>query len=313
MAGEHVHVSGETDAEARAVLERTLAGRCGLSFGAPPPAVTTWLVDGRPGDLEALHGLRGLIVPWAGVGERTLAQARARGVPVYNLHHNAQATAELAVGLLLAAARAVPQADRALREGRWFGRGEGAPPSVQLGGKRAVVVGLGAVGERVGAALRGLGMEVVGVRRRASQGAVGADGLAGALEGAHALVVCCPLTPETRGLVGAAEIAALRPPRLIVNVARGPVIDEEALYLALLDGTVTAAGIDAWYVYPGPDGGPVHPSAWPFHELETVVMSPHGGGHVDEAETLRFAALATLLTALLGGHPPRPVDPELGY
>ena len=109
---------------------------------------------------------------------------------------------------------------------------------------------------------------------------------------------------------------------IVVNVGRGPTLDEEALYAALRDGTLRAAGIDVWYQYPqGPLQGPLSgaavrtlPSRFPFHELDNVVMSPHRAGWLSEAEIDRMEQLAALLNAAAAGQPiPSQVDKARGY
>jgi phosphoglycerate dehydrogenase-like enzyme len=103
---------------------------------------------------------------------------------------------------------------------------------------------------------------------------------------------------------------------ILVNVGRGPVIDEEALYTALAERRIRAAGIDVWYQYPKDDAerGNTYPSRLPFHELDNVVMTPHRAGWLQSFETLRVQALAELLNAAAEGKEmPNSVDKELGY
>jgi len=230
-------------------------------------------------------------------------------VQIYNLHFNAQATAEMAVGLLIASARNLVVADRMLREGIWRGR-QTDDSNVNLTGKHALIYGFGAVGKCVAATLTALGMTTDGVGRADS----GRKALLSRLSRAHALVVTAPLTEETRGRIGRAELMALHQPRLVVNVGRGDVVEEAALFDLLKSGEIRGAGIDVWYRYPSADSeGLAWPSRFPFQDLENVVMSPHRGGKGDETEVNRIAALAILLKQLLAGESVRPVDPRLGY
>ena len=265
------------------------------------------LVDGVP-DRERAEGCRAIVIPYAGVPKKTRELASRLGVPLYNLHHNAAPTAEMAMALLLAAAKRVVPLDRALRADDWRPRYSDARDTL-LSGKTVVILGHGAIGRRVAVACEGLGMEVVAVRRR--------DGVALSelLPRADALMICLPSTPETEGLIGTEELALLPDGALLVNVARGPIVDEQALYDALRSGRI-AAGLDVWYEYPKKedDRGRTPPSSLPFHELENVVMSPHHGGLTKETESLRARHLAGLLNALARGEEPESrVDLERGY
>ena len=281
------------------------------------------LVAGRPSreHLEACSGLRAVVIPWAGVGAPTLELLQDfPGVALHNLHHNAGPTAEHALALLLTAAKRVVPNDRRMRAHDWTDRGRDQR-AVYLAGHRAVVLGMGAIGTRAAVLLRGIGMEVVGVRSRAAPGewrdgfpVIGAYELHAVLAGARALIVCVPLTDATRGIVGADELALLGADGVVVNVARGPVIDERALFEALRDGVIHGAGLDVWYRYPHADDETSPPSEHPFEALDNVVMTPHRAGSTEATESLRMSALATTLHAFAKGVPaPHRVDPTRGY
>lgn len=316
----HVHVHASTDAGERALrpgLGAALDGLATVSEGSEAPPDTTVLVAGRPLEPHAaLDRLRFWVIPFAGVPAPTLAFVRERpGIALYNLRFNAAPTAELAVGLLLAAARGIAAADAALRQGHWLGRQDDSQ-GLLLAGKTATVLGYGSIGRRVGGVLQALGMDVIGVRRTSTDdepGVVSVDRLDEALGRSHALVVTAPATLETLGLIGSRELTLMRPPRLVVNVGRAAVLDEESLFVACRDGVVSGAGIDVWYHYPASAEGPVWPSQFPFQDLPNVVLSPHRAGDTDATESLRVAALARLLRSVLVGDPVRPVNIELGY
>ncbi len=289
----------------------------------PGGAAVDVLIAGRPTptQLAACPGLRAVIVPWAGISAATLdCVAERPGVALHNLHHNAGPTAEHALTLLLAAAKNVVASDRRMRAHDWKDRGR-AQTAVFLAGERAVVVGMGAIGTRIAALCRGLGMDVVGVARAVAPNeerdgvpVVAVDRLRDVLTGARALLVAVPLTGATRGLIGASELALLGDAAVVVNIARGPVIDERALYEGLRDGRLHGAGLDVWYRYPQPDEERTAPSEFPFEDLANVVMTPHRAGSTDATERLRMNALAEILTAFARGEaPPNRVDPQRGY
>jgi phosphoglycerate dehydrogenase-like enzyme len=133
---------------------------------------------------------------------------------------------------------------------------------------------------------------------------------------ANVLFVCLPMTPQTEGLIGEKELNLLPDHSVVVNIARGAIIDEKALYDALTGPRPLRAGLDVWYAYPQDKDSRTStpPSAYPFHELDNVVMTPHLGGHSDQTETLRITALAELLTCAAEGKPlPNRIDPDRGY
>jgi phosphoglycerate dehydrogenase-like enzyme len=281
------------------------------------------LVDGTPdrARIQASTGLRAVVIPYAGVPRAT--RELLRGFPaiqVHNLHHNAAPTAELAVALLLAAGKTLLPLDRALRRRDW--RPRYAPERREdflCAGRTALVLGYGAVGRRVAAACRGLGMTVVATRRSgpctAPNEVFGPAELESLLPRAHALFVCLPSTGETDGLLGRAQLARLPDGAVLVNVGRGPIVDEQALYEELASGRL-AAGLDVWYRYPEDEEarGDTAPAQWPFHELENVVLSPHRAGLCADTERLRAEALAEMLNgAARGAAMPHRVDLEKGY
>ncbi len=298
-----------------------------VTYGdSPPPAVEyDVLVSGRPDEalLSASANLRAVVIPWAGVSRkvRDLLLARPH-IAVHNLHHNAAATAEMAVALMLAAAKNLVPLDRALRAGDWRPRFTG-DTSLELAGKTVLIAGFGAIGRRVGAACAALGMSVLALKRSATaarrEGTIevhSASSLRALLPRSDVLVICLPLTPETTGLIAAEELDLLPPRAILVNVGRGPIVDEEALYAALATGRLHAAGLDVWYQYPEDEAArsSTLPSRLPFHELDSVVLSPHRAGDNMETEARRTEALAALLNAAARGRPlPNRVDLAAGY
>jgi phosphoglycerate dehydrogenase-like enzyme len=333
----HVHllnVLSPTESLDLAVLHTHLDPGIRVTTGLalPDPASFDVLVAGRPtlAQLQASPNLRLLVIPFAGLPDETrsllLDPANGLGhVAVHNLHHNTVQTAEMALALLLAAARRIIPNDQALRRGDWSPR-YGASPVTILHGKTVLILGYGAIGQHVGLVCQALGMRVLAVRRRTAAPApsgsaatlYGVDDLPSLLPQADVLMVTLPLTAETHGMIGAVELALLPHGAVLVNVGRGPVIDEAALYRALASGRLAAAGLDVWYSYPESETvrTATFPSTYPFHELDNVVLSPHCGGGFGSpyTERERMAHLARLLNAAHRGEPvPNRVDLALGY
>jgi phosphoglycerate dehydrogenase-like enzyme len=319
-----VHLLREPDPVALAHLRAHLDAEVHLTFGPalPAPADYHILVAGRPQreHLTANPNLHALIVPWAGLPEETRGLMHDfPHIAVHNLHHNAAPVAEMAVALMLAAAKLVVPMDRALRVHDWTPRYQPSP-AILLEGKTVLILGYGAIGQRVAHLCRALGMKVTAIRRRVAalspDEVYPPDALHSLLPQANVLIICLPQTPETTGLIGERELARLPQGAVLVNVGRGPIVDEAALYHALRDGALHSAGLDVWYNYPADEASQPHtpPSAYPFHELDNVVMSPHRGGGSNETERLRMRHLAALLnTAARGEEMPNRVDLQAGY
>lgn len=301
----HLHLSAGFDDSGRSALGRRLKGVVLTHGSEPHPNTEVWATgSASPEAVDALPHLRSIIVPWAGVPEKLIEVLSSRPqVTLHNLHHNADATAEMAVALLLSASRQLPRADRQIREGSW-GMRFGMPEPILLHGRTALVLGWGEIGKRVGRMCRGIGMKVSGVRRRITERDPSFvhqfESLDELLTEAHALIVCLPLTPETRGMIGTYQLNLMPEGGILVNVGRGAIVDEEALFEALKSGHLSAAGIDTWYSYPKGDEVCL-PSRFPFHELESVTMSPHRGGAASQVEAERVKHMARTVQAMAKG------------
>ncbi len=279
------------------------------------------LVDGGPPE-KLLDGgsLRHVVIPYAGLGERLRGYLLERPhLSASNSHFNAPMVAQHAVALTLAVANRVVQDDAALRRGDW-GPPEHASPGrgVYLRGGRALLLGYGAIAKAAAPALSALGLELKAYRRTPESGGpvaqVGPGDLLAALAEADVVLASLPLTEETRGLLGARELAAMKSTAILVNVGRGDVVDEEALYRALADGRIFGAGIDVWYVYPrGDDRAATHPSSFPFSELPNVVMTPHSANDLRGWREAAVRDVLVTLQALRRGERRNPVDAARGY
>jgi len=310
------------------VLHDKLRSDVQLVWGTDPPHRYDVLIAGRP-DREQLSGtpdLEALIIPFAGIPLSTRETlADFPNLRVHNLHHNAASTAEMAIALLMATAKRLLPFDQAFRRRNWEARFEAAPRSLIVDGKRALVLGYGAIGQRISHVLSALGLDVTAICRDPSKhtdaSELGID--VRAVEQldrlwphADVLIIALPQTPETEGLVGRSQLAQMPDHALLVNVGRAAVVDQGALYDALNKGNLGGAGIDVWYNYPSdPDErADTPPADCPFHELDNVVMSPHRAGGGDVVEERRMAQLAELLNALVRGETDtQRVDLDAGY
>lgn len=307
-------------------LNAGLAENVNLTEGSslPDPLDFSILIAGRPSraELDASPYLTTLIVPWAGLSTKTREiMLEYPHIAVHNIHHNALPTSEMAIALLMNAAKNLVTLDRTMRRHDWTLRYGSSATNTLLEGKNVVVLGYGAIGTRVAAMCRGLGMNISVVRKSISEPEEGefqfypVTSLIEVLQSADALIVAIPLTPDTRDLVGIKELAALRDNAIVVNISRGPIVGERALYEELASGRLRA-GLDVWYYYPaGADARTATPpSNFPFEKLDNVVMSPHVGGNSDQTEQLRIAKLQTMINLAAEDKPlPNRLDVERGY
>ncbi len=325
-----LHLPAGWSADTLQDLQSRLESPVAITIGdpLPDPARFQILIAARPSraQLDASPNLQAVIVPFAGPPEETRQLlADYPHLTLHNLHHNAIPTAEMALALLLSSARFIPLGDRLLRQGDWAARYD-KPPEVVLYGQTALILGFGAIGQHVARLCSAFGMRILAIRRNPdaplpaglSAEVFASDRLHELLPQADVLIVTLPLSASTRGLIGQRELALLQRHALLVNIGRGDVVDEEALYEALRSRQLAGAGIDVWYCYPEDedDRAATFPSNYPFHQLDNVVMSPHHGGAYGVAftEQRRLEDLARLLNAAARGQPiPNRFDLSAGY
>ncbi|UAK29782.1 phosphoglycerate dehydrogenase [Nocardia asteroides] len=258
-------------------------------------------------DAEVLEAGKNLkIVARAGVGldNVDVPAATERGVMVVNAPtSNIHTAAEHAVTLMLAAARQVPAADATLREHTWQ---RSKFNGVEIFGKTVGVVGLGRIGQLFAARLAAFETKIVAYDpyvspARAAQLGIELLSLDELLERADLISIHLPKTPETKGLIGKEAIAKTKPGVIIVNAARGGLVDEAALADAIKSGHVRAAGLDVFETEPCTDS--------PLFDLPQVVVTPHLGASTSEAQDRAGTDVAkSVLLALAGEFVPGAVN-----
>ena len=193
-------------------------------------------------------------------------------------------TADLAFALMLAAARRLPEGERAVREGEWRTWEPRGWLGHDIHGATLAIVGPGRIGSAVASRAEGFGMEVITVGR--------GDPLLDALSRADFVSIHCPLTDETRDMFGEAELAAMKPTAILVNTARGPIVQTEALRSALIDGRIGGAALDVT------DPEPL-PADHPLLEAPNLLVVPHIGSATHRTrERMADLAVDNLLAAL---------------
>jgi D-3-phosphoglycerate dehydrogenase len=241
-----------------------------------------WLVRSgttiKAEDLAQARKLRAIGRAGVGVDNVDLAAATARGVAVFHAPTgNITSAAEQAWALMLACARRVPEADASMKQGKWERKLEG----VELAGKTLLLVGLGRIGKMMAQRAAAFEMTVLGhdpfVTAEAAK-AMGVDWVAldDGLARADVVSLHTPLTAQTRHIIDAARLARMKPSAILVNAARGPLVDPAALADALDAGKLRAAGIDVW--------DPEPPADWRLAKHPKVVAAPHLGASTKEAQ-----------------------------
>lgn len=274
-------------------LDITTAGDAELA--AALGSVDAAIVGSRPITAPMIEGsehLKVIAMHGVGVDHIDRAAARAKGIVVANAPGaNASSVADLALGLMLAVAMRIPQQNLELQRGRW-------PTSVgtELWQKTLGIVGLGQVGRGVAQRARGFEMTILGFDPYVPQAAFEELGVRSVdldelFAGSDFVSLHAPSTPETDNLINAERLAAMKSTAFLINTARGDLVDESALYVALTTGAIAGAGLDTHAHEPPLDDRLV--------TLPNVVATPHIGAHTEEAVTRASVMAAQNVVAVL--------------
>jgi phosphoglycerate dehydrogenase-like enzyme len=244
------------------------------------------------GDLEQAKKLKLIQIPFAGVDKLDFDLYKNRqDIYICNIHANRNAVAEHAFALILALAKNIVTNDRDLRLGRWHGFST-KESTLQLQGKSLGIIGLGSIGWEIAKIGHTLGMKVFALKRKIEEKDLEKKNileflgekkdLEKVIKESYFIVITVPLTRETKGLIGEKELKLMKE-KYLINISRGTVIDEEALFKSLKEQYLAGVAIDTWYQYPTLEQREVLPSKYNFHELDNMVMSPHTAGYTDRA------------------------------
>ena len=263
---------------------------------------------------QAGRRLRLIQVPGAGL-DRIDREAVPAGATLAKVHGHEAGIAEYVIGAMIALSRDFRRVDTALRAGQWESQwAPGVPPPPawpELAGRTLAIVGYGGIGQALARRARAFEMRILAIRRDIQRSAD--DGLEflgdvaslpALLPRADYVALTLPLGPETRGLIGATELALMKPAAILVNVSRAQIVDEDALYSALAERRIAGAALDVWYRYPS-SPGPVLPAGRPFHELPNVLMTPHVSGWTDGMLEARATLIAENIGRVARGERPK--------
>ncbi len=263
------------------------------------------------GLIDACPDLKVISTMAVGYDNIDVAAATARGMRVGNTPGVlTETTADLIWALLMAAARRIAEADRYVRDGRWKTWGPMTLLGQDVHGATLGIIGLGRIGLEVAKRARGFGMHILyysRTRKTPEQekklGLEYVDRMTDLLARSDFVSLHVPLTPETQGLIGAAEFAVMKKTAVFVNASRGAVVDQTALYEALKNGVIFSAGLDVTMVEPIPPDDPLL-------ALPNLVIAPHiGSASFPTRRTMAVMAADNLLAGLRGELPPNCVNP----
>ncbi len=250
--------------------------------------------------LDRLNGVRIISNYGVGVDHINVADAAARGIPVGNTPHILDgATADMGMTLMLASARRLVEGERYARSPEFLRHDPGYMLGNEVHGMTLGIVGLGNIGRQVARRARAFDMTVLYYSRRRREDAERELGVEyasfdGLLAQSDYVMLCCPLTEETRNLINAAALAKMKPTATLVNIARGGVVDTQALYEALRDGKIARAALDVTEPEPLPRNHPLL-------KLDSLTIVPHlGSATVETRRKMAENSVINLMRGLRG-------------
>jgi len=261
-----------------------------------------------PNDMPAAPKLKLLQLPGAGTDDISFEAVPAQAA-VCNVFEHEIGIAEYVLSAMLQWTVGIPRMDAAIRRGEWYGSHLSGPRHGELYGQTLLIVGYGRIGREVAKRARAFGMRVLACSRTPGAGDSFVDGvrpmheLDTVLAEADFIVLAVPLDASTTNLIDERRITKMKSSAFIVNVARGALINEKALYQACRDHRIGGAAIDTWYRYPADGKAVGDPSNVPFRELENVIMTPHGSGWTHALLPRRCRSIAQNLDRLARGEP----------
>ena len=252
-------------------------------------------------------------IPWTGY-DFTSPDRMPAGIPVANTFEHESTMAEYVLLGMLEWQIRLREMDATFRVHGWNGvmTGKG-PQHLELKGRALGILGYGHIGHEVAVRARAFGMRVIGIRRSAVPCPPELDWLGQPdrldemLGQSDFVLIACDMNEETRGLINAHRLAAMKPDGVLINVARGGIVEEDALYDALSQRRIGGAILDVWYNYNRPAAPEVWPSNRPFHELDNTLLSGHCSALSAEMQERRWQFVASNLARIECGEAPKNV------
>jgi len=252
--------------------------------------------------LKAFPNVEAVIVPYTGLNKLDVPLMQSRGIKIFNSTAHCHFVAERALALTLALLGKIVMYDSHLKKGDWSKRNEPDRVSwTSLSGKRVAIYGYGLIGKEVQRLMKPFGVDVgiVDHKERRYKDIHVFKRLEELALWSEVFIIAAPLTDETSGRIDQTMFAALKD-SVVINIARGPIVDEDALYEALQADQIKGYGSDVWFQYPTKANKTLMPSKHPLETFENVVMTPHCGGFEETSLTLRYTDVAQQLIKIAG-------------
>lgn len=272
-------------------------------------------------EIKSARNLKIIFVPFTGLNHFPLRLIKERKILISNTHAQSKYVAEKAVALALALLGRVVEYHNGLKQGNWFRLFDADDTWQSIRGKTCGILGYGSIGKNIAKILKAFECRIIGFKKHPGRNTSEyefADEITGnlseVLDKSEIIFVCLPLNKETKGLLTGKVLINLQG-KYLINVARGEIISENALFSALKDGILAGAALDVWYNYPGKNRKePVFPSSKPIYELPNVVISPHKSSNTTDAiNAMIDDTLENIHSYLLTGKTKNTVDKERYY
>lgn len=259
------------------------------SFDAEEVKDLDVIVAGRMSNeqVDAAKNLKHIFIPFTGMNGFDVEYVESKGIQIHTTSAHAKYVAERALALALALLGKITAFDRELRQNRWGNRNDMDRISWNsLSNKRVGLYGYGAIGKLLHSYIKPFTEDVTVYSRSFKDDVKNVNSLEKLFDACDIVFVCVPLTAQTESSINE-MILKRNKDRMIVNIARGKIIEEKALYQALSRGHLSGFASDVWYQYPTKDNPEISPSKYDLTEFN-VVMTPHCGGFADDSERLRY-------------------------
>ncbi|MCL4407027.1 MAG: 2-hydroxyacid dehydrogenase [Thermotogae bacterium] len=274
-----------------------------------------------PDEISNAKNLKVIFVPWTGVNNLPWKEIKSRKVVVSNNHANAQIVAERAIALTLSLMGRIVEYHNDLAKGIWHGFSGGDAKNAfwtSLRGKSCGIGGMGGIGKEIAKLLKAFDCKTIGFKKQKTHEKIDffdevTFDLENMISKSDIIFIALPLTPQTKGIINRDIISKMKG-KFLVNVSRGDIIDEKALYDGIKDGILAGAAIDTWYRYPSKETPATLPSSYPIHNFKNVVISPHVGSlTVEGVEGMADATIDNIRSYIKTGKPVNVANADLMY